>query len=113
MQNVVECPLPTGFYEDQKYLKNHKYHSDKRNCIGSIKIFRFYTSKKSIKKTFVLHGGASLLHVNICFLFVNSGYPTCSSGQFTCDNGRCILASWRCDAAYDCGDNSDERNCSK
>lgn len=38
---------------------------------------------------------------------------TCRSGEFTCGNGRCIMEKWRCDRDDDCGDGSDEMNCSK
>ena len=37
---------------------------------------------------------------------------TCSSDQFTCDNSRCIPLSYVCDTDNDCGDMSDEVNCS-
>ncbi|ESN91734.1 hypothetical protein HELRODRAFT_70557, partial [Helobdella robusta] len=35
------------------------------------------------------------------------------SGGFRCNNGRCIRARYRCDLTDNCGDNSDEENCSK
>ena len=36
----------------------------------------------------------------------------CTSTQFQCGNGNCIPALWECDTDNDCGDNSDEVNCS-
>lgn len=38
---------------------------------------------------------------------------TCDPDVFKCDNGRCISTSWHCDQEDDCGDNSDEKDCSK
>ncbi|XP_017764096.1 PREDICTED: sortilin-related receptor-like [Eufriesea mexicana] len=47
--------------------------------------------------------------------FANSTCPrvasTCASNQFACANDVCIPASWRCDRDNDCGDNSDEIDC--
>lgn len=37
----------------------------------------------------------------------------CSSGQFQCNNGECIPRGYVCDHDDDCGDQSDEQNCSK
>ena len=35
----------------------------------------------------------------------------CEKTQFTCENGKCIRDSWECDQYNDCGDDSDEKNC--
>ena len=37
----------------------------------------------------------------------------CSQNEFKCNNDKCIPASYRCDFGNDCGDGSDEQNCSK
>ncbi|CAC5400409.1 LRP3_10_12 [Mytilus coruscus] len=34
------------------------------------------------------------------------------NGTFLCDNRRCIYETWKCDKTNDCGDNSDEFDCS-
>ena len=36
----------------------------------------------------------------------------CYSYQFECNNGRCVRDNYECDGDNDCGDNSDEENCS-
>jgi len=42
------------------------------------------------------------------------GYVGCGGDQFPCYNsGRCIPDQWICDGDNDCGDMSDERNCSE
>lgn len=36
---------------------------------------------------------------------------TCKTGYHSCTNGRCVLESKHCDGRDDCGDNTDETNC--
>ena len=36
----------------------------------------------------------------------------CQESEFQCRDGSCIPMRWRCDKTDDCGDNSDESNCS-
>lgn len=38
---------------------------------------------------------------------------TCGPHEFRCENNNCIPDHWRCDSQNDCGDNSDEENCSE
>lgn len=35
----------------------------------------------------------------------------CEDGHFHCNNGKCILKSWLCNGWDECGDSSDEQNC--
>ena len=51
-----------------------------------------------------------VVSVSVCVCYACAA---CTEDQFQCDNGRCITASWVCDADNDCGDLSDEQNCSK
>ena len=37
---------------------------------------------------------------------------SCESSQMECSNGLCVPLGWLCDGEDDCGDKSDERNCS-
>lgn len=57
----------------------------------------------------VCPGGSPPGHSLICPPV--SGSSSCW-GMFQCANGLCIDSSWTCDTHNDCGDNSDERNCS-
>ncbi|XP_069495328.1 low-density lipoprotein receptor-related protein 3 isoform X2 [Ambystoma mexicanum] len=40
-----------------------------------------------------------------------AGLGVCQSDEFLCGNGKCIPATWKCNSADECGDNTDERNC--
>ena len=37
----------------------------------------------------------------------------CNKDQFACDNGMCKPKYWVCDRVNDCGDESDEKQCSE
>ncbi|XP_077165812.1 low-density lipoprotein receptor-related protein 3 isoform X2 [Paroedura picta] len=39
------------------------------------------------------------------------GQANCQSDEFRCLNGKCIPSSWKCNSVDECGDNSDEKNC--
>ena len=36
----------------------------------------------------------------------------CEPNEFRCANNRCVQKMWLCDGDDDCGDRSDEQNCS-
>ncbi|XP_015280262.1 PREDICTED: low-density lipoprotein receptor-related protein 3-like [Gekko japonicus] len=40
-----------------------------------------------------------------------TGQANCQSDEFRCLNGKCIPSSWKCNSMDECGDNSDEKNC--
>ncbi|XP_053305638.1 low-density lipoprotein receptor-related protein 3 [Spea bombifrons] len=40
------------------------------------------------------------------------GQTSCPADEFLCRNGKCIPGNWKCNYLDECGDNSDERNCS-
>ena len=53
---------------------------------------------------------SSLVHKMICLI----DKPTrniCEDDHFHCNNGKCILKSWLCNGWDECGDSSDEQNC--
>lgn len=39
--------------------------------------------------------------------------PTCGEGQQACNNGKCYYPAEACNFKDDCGDGTDERDCSK
>ncbi|XP_052651374.1 low-density lipoprotein receptor-related protein 3 isoform X1 [Harpia harpyja] len=39
------------------------------------------------------------------------GQAVCQPDEFHCANGKCIPSTWKCNSMDECGDNSDERNC--
>ena len=50
----------------------------------------------------------------MCAAFVTvSVKDECSFGQFQCDNKKCVGVHKLCNGRNDCGDNSDERSCSR
>ena len=68
----------------------------------------------------IFYSGPSMSVVTCSFLKENfSTYlqyledQQCIADDFKCDNGRCIDKDWVCDHRDDCGDRSDEQNCSK
>ncbi|XP_034041194.1 low-density lipoprotein receptor-related protein 3 isoform X2 [Thalassophryne amazonica] len=40
------------------------------------------------------------------------GQSSCQSDEFLCGNGKCLPRSWKCNGMDECGDASDEHNCS-
>ncbi|KAM4018128.1 low-density lipoprotein receptor-related protein 3 isoform 1-T1 [Anomaloglossus baeobatrachus] len=39
------------------------------------------------------------------------GLTSCPTDEFLCGNGKCIPNNWRCNSVDECGDDSDEQNC--
>ena len=48
-----------------------------------------------------------------CFISTSDPFNCFALRQFTCGNGMCVDPARMCDGNDDCGDNSDELNCSK
>jgi len=48
----------------------------------------------------------------VYFIFKGTS-SSCRPTEFSCDNKRCIRKGSACNGVDDCGDYSDERNCSK
>lgn len=40
------------------------------------------------------------------------GQTSCQTDEFRCDNGKCLPGPWQCNMVDECGDGSDEGNCS-
>ena len=54
------------------------------------------------------------LHNCLLSLFVTASlYRNCTGAEFRCDNSRCLNSRIKCDGNNDCGDGSDEKNCSE
>ena len=57
--------------------------------------------------------GCILLLVNYITDRINGIlYCTYIADDFKCSNGKCINSNWKCDKKNDCGDWSDEQDCS-
>ena len=48
-----------------------------------------------------------LLEIDISFL----DHPPCTASEFRCTSGQCIPMEKKCDRVPECGDLSDENNC--
>lgn len=68
--------------------------------------------RKRVHRKYLKQNASGKLYATflwICFVFLAQH---CNAGLFQCHNGMCVPRSYVCDRDDDCGDRSDELNCS-
>lgn len=105
--------IQQGYSKTQVFYRN----GDQKNVWrrGTVYIGRIHSPFNvviSARRSYLSRGDISVDDIQ----FQNCGYPTtqaaCTSSQYRCGTGICISKSRLCDISDDCGDYSDEKNCS-
>uniref|UniRef100_A0A9L0IKU4 Low-density lipoprotein receptor-related protein 2 n=1 Tax=Equus asinus TaxID=9793 RepID=A0A9L0IKU4_EQUAS len=92
--------------------EDERHQCENRSCSGS----QFHCvhstppSRRCIPQSWVCDGDADC--ADGYDEHQNCTRRSCSENEFTCSNGLCVPHSYRCDWRNDCGDYSDERECS-
>ncbi|KAK7115172.1 low-density lipoprotein receptor-related protein 12-like [Littorina saxatilis] len=78
-------------------------------CGSSLTNTSYITTGQQMTLHFVTDSSAVYLGFNI--IFTVASLSPCAGGQYTCNNTYCTPSSVTCDSYDQCGDNSDEDNC--